>query len=162
MQGRVYEGGLLDQGRNTPEQQEILTFFQGATPGTQKAFAWLPIWRVAEGTQVLDEIILGIDLKGTRFVKVNGKPKHGTWVYENGFLDVQCNCRFGEPGNKDHPAYGKWVRFQKLPGTSSWIRCEAYDDHTWVVFLTAIFVEGDFLMEDELVWDPTSSNTDKA
>ena len=145
VEGRLWSGGLMDAGSETQEHQAYLAFFRGQYPGLEKGFAWIPIWRLAEGFQNLDEIVLAIDPDGTRFVKFNGKGRHGTWLFENGFLDILMNCRYGEPRNKDPPDTGKWVRFTNLPGTRTWIRCEAYDEHTWVVILTDVMTAADDL-----------------
>ena len=138
MTGRVYKGGNLDKGTETKAHACHLDFFKTPAPGTRRGLAWVPVWRLAEGLQPLDEIDLVVDSKGEHLIAFNGKPNHGTWIFEDGFLDICVNVRFGEPGNKDPPDQGKWVRFQNVPGTATWVRCEAYDDHTWVVLLIQI------------------------
>ena len=74
-----------------------------------------------------------------KVVSFNMKPPHGTWIFDEPctagqFLDIKLNVRYGEPGNEDLPSEGKWTRFQRVPGSQTWMRIES-DDLCWVVVL---------------------------
>ena len=146
--GRLRTSGLLMAGMTTSAHDEQMRFLRGGAPGTIIPFAYLPIWRIAETNQVLDELEVGIDADHRHFLKFNGKGRHGTWIYEEPYLDVQINVRFGEPAfPNERGTEGKWVRFQNIPGTLVWMRCEPYDNHTWVVFMAAIITEGTIMVD---------------
>ena len=117
-----------------------LNFFLEPHLGQYVIFSYIPIWHWATTTRPLDEIIL----LGNSRVRFNGKGEHGWWEHsalgsEDGqFLDVNVNVKYGEPDFPDEPDMGKWLRFQRIPGTESWICCERADDHTWSIMLTPL------------------------
>ena len=135
--GRVWSSNMRRACERDAHMQH-LAFFQNPVPGVTKTFAWIPIWRLAQTDRPLDEIVLGTDLYGQTWVQFNAKPAHGSWVYDQVFLDIKVNVRYGEPGNHDAPDIGKWIRFQNIPGTTTWIRAESNDYLGWAVVLTAL------------------------
>ena len=142
MINRVWHNSLLRVGEQCMAHQMHMAFFrEGGFPGRKKAFSYTPIWRLAENRQMLDYIVLGVDATdpGQRFVQFNGKERHGTWAWVQPFLDVKLNVRFGEAKfPAENPESGKWLRFQNLPGTMTWIRCEEGADPMWVVIMAEI------------------------
>ena len=100
----------------------------------------MPAWRIAQTNRHLDELILLWNYT----VKFNGKPAHGCWTHEDRgpgqpkFLDINVNVRWGEQEFPDEGPMAKWVRFQRIPGTLTWYRCEPTDDLQWAVVLTPL------------------------
>ena len=69
----------------------------------------------------------------------------GRWELPPGedapFLDTNVNVRYGEPEFPNEPVMGKWLRFQRMPGTKTWLRIEKNYDHTWSVLLIPLGVQ---------------------
>ena len=150
---RMMVGGQLEASEVEGRLHQYLTFFnQMGGPDNMKSFALVPIWRLAETNRHVDELNLHISHLGNHYCTFNGKDAHGTWVYNQPatpayYLDVKFNARFGErhqdadydPDDPDNdPDNGKWTRFQRIPGTATWIRCEPDDDHTWTCVLAPV------------------------
>ena len=68
--GRLRTSGLLMASTPTPAYEEHMRFLRGGAPGTIMPFAYLPIWRIAETNQVLDELEVGIDMDHAPFPQV--------------------------------------------------------------------------------------------
>ena len=111
----------------------------------EKNFILIPIWRMMDTHRHVDELHLHISQYGNRYCTFNNKDAHGTWLYNEPktpacFLDIKFNARFGEPVEDcDHdPDHGKWTRFQRIPGTMTWVRCETNQARGWTCILAPI------------------------
>ena len=136
----VLSGGLAE--RAEANTGRYMQFFMAPLPNTAKHFVCAPMWRLSYNDRHLDELTLLVDACGNKVCEFNRKPAHGEWVYNDPvtaghFLDVKFNVRFGEPGNEDAANSGKWTRFQRMPGSMTWVRMEA-DDLAWAVILSPI------------------------
>ena len=120
-----------------------LAFFRSPIAHSSKAFAFLPAWRMAS-PEMLDELTLRVDPEGRNFVTFNGRLPHGTWVYNwpatpCKYLDIQFSFRYGQPGHLMWPPPDmKWIRFQRIPGTETWVCCESDQDTFWMIMLCPI------------------------
>jgi len=139
---RIWPGGFMATSTAADNHMKYMRFFSNPKPETKHPLSWTPIWRLAEQIQPLDEIVLGVDSLGHQYVCFNGKERHGTWEFDRTFLDIKVNVRFGEPGCCDGPNVGKWTRFQNIPGTTTWIRCETYDNPCYVIVMSSIMPTG--------------------
>ena len=132
---RVFPGGILDDAQRTPVQAAYLRAFQEPTPGMKINFAWIPIWRWAEAReQMLDEVTLGTRSNHQSFVRFNGGREHGSWRFEqNKFLRVDLSVRGEDPT--------KFVIFQLIPGTLTWIGVKDLDELSWTVIMAPASAE---------------------
>ena len=98
-----------------------MRFFTHPQPDDLKEFGFFPLWRTGE-IDPLDELTLIIDANALHKVIFNGKPAHGNWIFDDpasasGYLDVKFN-RFFDACDPDE---GNWIRFQRMPGTTTWV-----------------------------------------
>ena len=112
----------------THNMRDYLGFFENPGPGQNTRFAMTVIEPLRQHLTQFDELSLNMSDQGDKFLQYNAKGPHGTWVYNDPpsprrFLDVKLNPKFGNPDNEDAPEVGNWLRFQRIPGTKTWIRC---------------------------------------
>ena len=137
----VLPNGLVELSERTAGNH--MRFFTDLIPGSERHYTWCPMWRLAQNDRHLDEVTFKITAGGDHLIEFNRKPAHGSWCYNDPAtpglcLDVKFNCRFGEPGNTDSCTDGKWGRFQRVPGTESWLRLEMGQDLNWVILMSPI------------------------
>ena len=130
-------GGLIERAERNSAQH--LRFFLECAPNSASAFVYCPMWRVSDNKRLLDQLTLLVNADGKQCCVFNMKPPHGAWMFNQPptageFLDIKLNVRYGEPDNEDLPTDGKWLRFQRVPATRTWMRIEQ-GDLQWVVVL---------------------------
>ena len=128
----------MESSLGMPEYKADSAWFLSPSPKTSRNFAWTPMWRWADTTQYLDEVTLACDSQGNKVVSFNGNGWHGRWFLDNSRpglgarLHVELNVR-----GPDDPAHNKWVDFQNVPGSTTWIGIKDMD-LSWSVILSAL------------------------
>ena len=131
---RVYPNGALARAHiDSPTHEHMVQFLVNGTPGSFKSFAWTALWRWEDTSHYLDEIALVWTATRARKVVFNGGTQHGHWEYlDMKYLRVMMNVH-GEAGEQREGL--KFVVFQKVPGTTTWIGIKDVD-HSWTVILS--------------------------
>ena len=131
--GRVWPGGHMDLASATRDYQRMMEWWQDPAPGTCRKMAWTALWRWVDTTHHLDEVTFACAQDGHRIVSFNGNGWHGSWRMVHGmYLHVTLNCRYPVAEGV------KWVTFQNVPGTATWIGIKDSQVLGWNVILTNI------------------------
>lgn len=133
---------LLGQADRRMTSTSYMRFFR--EPGLGEVLHFAAFSTASMGN--LDRRLDCLSLLGDHQVIVNGQPPHGHWQIVLGpeefgpeeFLDINLNCKYGEPNSPDAGRMGKCLRFQRTPGTKTWMRIEVLGDHSWVIVLSIL------------------------
>ena len=141
--GRLQQHSLsLISERFLQHQNEYLTFFQNPSPNTAMLFSWVSIGNLVNLNSPLYETVLSNTSSGEH--KAGWNRMHathsGTWFYDDPpspqkFLDIQL------PIPWVHLALAPdlmWFRFQRLPGTTTWVRSELGRPLSNVIVLSSL------------------------
>lgn len=132
---RVWPNGCLARAHTqTPVHDFMEDFLMNGGANEYKAFAWTALWRWEDpSVEYLDEIVLMWNHERRPRVIFNGGTQHGHWEYlDMKYLRVMMNVHGLEGAARQGL---KYVVFQKIPGTRTWIGVKD-QDHGWTVILS--------------------------